>query len=449
MTFKRQPSQPLLGILNFHLSFRLRNAAQTFQRFIDYVLKDLDFCFTYLDDILVFSQSVHDHEQHLRTLFTRLQTYGILLNHSKCVFRFPEIFFLGYKISPLGSQPLPERVSDLQTCTPPKTISQLRRFLGMLNFCRRFIPNAASTQAPLHDILSGPRVKGTHPITWTDELCTAFKACKESLAQAALLAHASPTAPLALVTDASTTAMGAVLQQRVQDNWQPLAFFSRKLSPAQQKYSAYDRELLAIYEAVRYFRHMIEARHFTIYTDHKPLIFAFHQKRDKCSPRQFHHLDFIAQFSTDIQHISGQYNIVADTLSRVDAISTPITHDILAEAQENDEGLQKYLVCDTSMQLDKILVPGTSVEMYCDTARNRPRPFVPSTLRRQVFDSLHSLSHPGIKATAKIISQRFVWPSIQKDCRTWAKACQVCQRSKISRHTITPVGNFSLPSARF
>ena len=128
--------------------------------------------------------------------------------------------------------------------------------------------------------------------------------------------------------------MGAVLQLKVQGNWQPLAFFSKKLSPAQRKYNAYDRELLAIYEAVRHFRHMIEARHFTIYTDHKPLIFAFHQKRDKCSPRQFRHLDFIAQFSTDIQHVTGQENIVADTISRIDAISTPVTHTTLSEAQE-------------------------------------------------------------------------------------------------------------------
>jgi hypothetical protein len=102
--------------------------------------------------------------------------------------------------------------------------------------------------------------------------------------------------------------MGAVLQQKVQGYWQPLAFFSKKLSPAQCKYSAYDRKLLAIHEAMRHFRHMIEAWHFTIYIDHKPLIFAFHQKRDKCSPRQFCHLDFIAQFSTDIQHVTGQEN---------------------------------------------------------------------------------------------------------------------------------------------
>ena len=301
----------------------------------------------------------------------------------------------------------------------------------MLNFYRRFIPNTPASQAPLHDILSGPKVKGSHPITWTDELDRAFKACKESLALAALLAHPHPTATLALVMDASTTAMGAVLQQRVMDCWQPLAFFSRKLSPTQQKCSAYNRELLAIYEAVRYFWHMIEARHFTIFTDHKPLIFAFHQKKARCSPRQFHHLDFIEQFSTDIRHVSGQ-DIVADALSRVDAITTPVTHDALAKAPANDEELQKYLVCDTIMQLDKILVPGTSKELYCDTAHNRTRPFVPSSLRHQVFDSLHSLNHPGMKATAKMISQHFLWPSIQKDCRTWARACQVFQHSIIS-----------------
>jgi cleavage and polyadenylation specificity factor subunit 1 len=100
--------------------------------------------------------------------------------------------------------------------------------------------------------------------------------------------------------------MDSVLQQRVQDFWQPPAFFSKKLSPAQQKYSAYDRELLAIYEAVRYFRYMLEPRHFTILTDHKPLTYTFYQKKYKGSPRQFNHLDFISQFTTDIHHISGK-----------------------------------------------------------------------------------------------------------------------------------------------
>jgi len=214
--------------------------------------------------------------------------------------------------------------------------------------------------------------------------------------------------------------MGAILQQWVQDVWQPLAFFSRKLSPAQQKYSAYDRELLAIYEAVRYFCHMPEARHFTILTDHKPLTFAFHQKRDKCSPRQFNHLDFISQFTTDIRHIYGQDNVVEDALSRVEVITAPVTHEALAAAQERDDELRTLLVSTTALQLERLLIPGTSVELYCDTSSGKPRPYIPSPLRHQIFNSLHSLSHSRIKAMVKLVSQRFVWPAIQKDCRTWA-----------------------------
>jgi cleavage and polyadenylation specificity factor subunit 1 len=126
--------------------------------------------------------------------------------------------------------------------------------------------------------------------------------------------------------------MGAVLQKGVNNTWQPLAFFSKKLSPAYQKYSVYDRELLAIYEAVKHFRHMLEARHFIISTDHKPIIYAFQQKRDKCSPRQFNHLDFIAQFSTDVSHISGQDTVVADTLSRVESVTAPPSYNEFASS---------------------------------------------------------------------------------------------------------------------
>jgi hypothetical protein len=140
----------------------------------------------------------------------------------------------------------------------------------MLNFYSQFLPQAAATHAPLH-VLSGPRVKGSHPIAWTSEFHKAFEECKASLSRATLLAHPEPTAQLALVTGASTSAIGAVLQQRVDNAWQPLALFSKKLNPAQQKYSAYDREMLAVYEAVKHFRHMLEARHI-IFTYHKPIL---------------------------------------------------------------------------------------------------------------------------------------------------------------------------------
>jgi cleavage and polyadenylation specificity factor subunit 1 len=143
--------------------------------------------------------------------------------------------------------------------------------------------------------------------------------------------------------------MGAVLQQRVDNAWQPLAF-SKKLNSAQQKYSAYDRELLAVYEAVKHFRHMLEACHFTIFTDHKPITFAFQQKRDKCSPRQFNHLDSIAQLTTDVRHISGQDNVVADALSRVESITAPPSHNALDASQESDNELRALLASDTARE---------------------------------------------------------------------------------------------------
>jgi hypothetical protein len=146
-----------------------------------------------------------------------------------------------------------------------------------------------------------------------------------SLSRGTLLTHPDPSAPLALVTDASTSAIGTVLQQHVQKSWQPLAFFSKNLNSAQQKYSAYDRQLLAIHEVGKHFRHMLEARKFTIFTDQKSITYAFQPKRDKCSPRQFNNVDFVAQFMTDIKHISGQDNVVADALSRVESVTAPPT----------------------------------------------------------------------------------------------------------------------------
>ena len=114
------------------------------------------------------------------------------------------------------------------------------------------------------------------------------------------------------MTDASDTAVGAVLQQQIDGDWQPIAYFSKKLRPAETRYSTFDRELLAIYLAIKHFRHFVEGREFHIATDHKPLTFALSTASDKYTPRQIRHLDYIAQFSTDIRYIAGHHNLVAD-----------------------------------------------------------------------------------------------------------------------------------------
>jgi hypothetical protein len=234
------------GLYEFpYMTFGLRNAGQTFQRFVDEMTRDLEFCYAYLDDFLVFSKDQNTHKDHLRQIFARFKDYGMVINPSKCVLGASEVTFLGYSISPEGIKPLPAKVEAIMNFPVPKNVKELRRFLGMLNFYRRFIPYAAQHQGPLNSLLSGS-VKGSHPVHLTCKELEAFNNSKKGLCQATLLAHPDNQAKLALVADASDVAIGAALQQLKDGAWQPLAFFSRKLSPPQQKYSPYDRELLAI-----------------------------------------------------------------------------------------------------------------------------------------------------------------------------------------------------------
>lgn len=155
----------------------------------------------------------------------------------------------------------------------------------MINFYRRFIPHAMNNQQHLNALIVGNKKKDRTSLIWDDRSKYHFQKCKDDLANATLLAHPAPSASIMLCTDASDSAMGAVVHQIVDGEPQPIAFFSRKFSPAQCKYSTYDRELLAIYTAIKYFRHLLEGREFTIATDHKPLTFAFTQKKTT------HHLD--------------------------------------------------------------------------------------------------------------------------------------------------------------
>ncbi|GFV26023.1 gag-pol polyprotein [Trichonephila clavipes] len=241
----------------------------------------------------------------------------------------------------------------------PKSDSTIRPVgdYRQMNFVtERFLPKAAEQQYLLSEFLKGSKgKKDSKPLNWSSEAITAFQRCKQALADAALLAHPSPSAPLALHVDVSDYAIGGALHQVVDSELQPLAFFSRKLTSSEKSYSAYDRELLAIYSAIRHFRYMLEARDFTVFTDHKPLTYAFRQKSDKCSPRQIRQLDFISQFTTNIVHIPGSDNIAADVLSRVSAITFPsqIDYDCIAETQQTGQELHTLIASGTSLELKK------------------------------------------------------------------------------------------------
>lgn len=178
--------------------------------------------------------------------------------------------FLGHRVDSAGIRPLEEKVQVIHDFPQPNLTRKLREFLGLINFYRRFIPNYATIIHPLNSLLKHTK-RPTDPLEWDSIATTAFANIKQALADATLLVHPTPDAPTCIAIDASDIAVGAVLQQYVDDQWCPVAFFSRALKPAEVRYSTFDCELLAIYLAIKHFRYFLEGRTFHVLTDHKPL----------------------------------------------------------------------------------------------------------------------------------------------------------------------------------
>lgn len=438
------------GLFEFlRMPFGLKGAAQTFQRLMDSVLRDMPFLFVYLDDLLVASADAGEHLMHLRLLFQRLREHGLIVNPAKCQFGRTSIDFLGHHVTPQGASPLPARVDAVARFPRPGTVKALQEFLGMVNFYNRFIPRAAHIMRPLYEALRGK--KPSDDVQWVPEREDAFKEAKTALATAALLVHPSPTAQLALTTDASDYAVGAVCEQWVRGSWQPLAFFSRQLRDSEKKYSTFDRELLGLFLATRHFRFLLEGRRFTAFVDHKPLTFAMTKTAEPWSGRQQRQLSAISEFTTDIQHVSGKDNSVADCLSRavVGAVHLGLDYASMAADQAMDADVEAYQTGPTGLQLEDVVVDDAQTTMVCDVSTGQPRPMVPANWRRRVFEAVHSLSHLGVKASTRLVGARFVWPGLKRDVKTWAGSCVACQRAKVQRHVKAPLAPFLVPERRF
>lgn len=441
------------GLFEFtRMPFGLRNAAQTFQRFIDVVLRGLPFVFAYIDDVLVASSSLSEHLHHLRIVFERLAEHGLILNSDKCAFGLPSLEFLGHFVDCNGIRPLPDKVKAIIDFPRPESLRQLRRFLGLVNYYRRFIPECAAIVQPLETFLQTPKSPECS-LEWSEAADRAFTTIKERLASSTLLVHPRHNAPTSLMVDASHCAIGGVLQQHIRGSWHPLGFFSKKLSPTEQRYSTFGRELLAAYLAVKHFRFFLEGRSFVIFTDHKPLTNAFKSSKTTYSPRETRHLAYLAEFTTDIRHVKGVNNIPADALSRISAIQrSGFSSQELAQAQSDDEELRTLRSSNSSsLQLEDILCPDSGISIVCDIdpVSGRRRPYLPASLRRIAFNSIHRLSHPGVRASRRLIAERYVWPGMNTDVRAWARSCLACQQCKVSRHTTSPLATFPLPDSRF
>jgi len=420
------------------MPFGLTNAAQSFQRLMDKLFRHLPFVFTYLDDHLIASHTLEEHLLHLQQFFQVLQENGLTINPAKCVFAVSSLKFLGHMVDEAGITPLPKHVAAVQDCPPPTDIKQLQRFLGLINFYRRFLPAVARTLQPLTDLLKGsPKV-----LLWSTAAEAAFIAAKAALVAAVPLCHPAPHAVLSLSVDASDSHVGGVLQQQVGKDWKPLAFFSKKLAQSEVKYSTFDRELLAAYSTIRHFRFLLEGRQFQLLTDHKPLVAAMVRVTPPQSARQQRHLAYISEFTTDIRHTPGSENVVADALSRpppavllssctpataglpvlsipppsdppltpppaVAADAQPIDFTELAFAQPSCPDVQAMLVSPSLSVVSKEVGP---VEILGDVSTGVFRPLLPARFRTAAVWSLHNIHHPGVRASRRLVCSSFCWP---------------------------------------
>ena len=199
----------------------------------------------------------------------------------------------------------------------------------------------------------------------------------------------------------------------------------------------------------------MEGRTFHVLIDHKPLVYALHTHPSKHSPRQVRHLDFIAKFTSDLRHIKGTANTPADALLRIEANALfsntlpVIDFQAMAAAQDSDSDITRLRSSPTSLKIEAVPLATSKSKILCDTSTGVARPLVRSEFRRAVFDSLHSLSHPGIRATQRLLTARYVWPNIKANTRRWSRSCLQCQKAKVHRHTVTPLSTFATPDARF
>ena len=260
----------------------------------------------------------------------------------------------------------------------------------MINYYHRFIPNCADKLTPLNQLLTAANEGHTRlspfDLKWNESANSAFIESKQILANATLLVHPDHTAPLNITCDASDFAVGGVLQQYVKNIWQPLSLFSKKLTPAETHYRAFDCELLAVYATIRHFRHNLEGRYFFVNTDHKPLTFAMSSVTERPSLRQTRQLAFIAEFTIDIRYVKGETSFVADALSRptvsfIDNTSTKNYKDLSTD-QALDTEFTRLRHSKSSTMNFKLLKSFDNNLILCDVSTGHIRPYVSEKFRK-------------------------------------------------------------------
>lgn len=405
----------------------------------------------FIDDVAIFTpQSVTDpwteHMTLLNNVLTRLREHGYQINPQKCQWAVKEAEFLGHWLTPDGIKPLRKKIEGIMALDEPKTLKQLRGFIGMVNFYRDFWKSRAHLMAPLTSLTKIDRKQFAK--AWTTKHSQCFQAIKTMIAEDVLLTYPDPNKPFLIQTDASDLQLGAVIYQ---DN-QPIAFFSRKLNDAQRRYPASDKEALCIQEVLHEYRNILYGADITIHTDHQNLI-----QRDLKSPRLLHWRLLIEEFSPKLVYIKGETNVVADNLSRLPLIPSgrkqetndslhstleelaesllyypkeapvfPLSFDNIQRHQQNDPVI---LALEQQGVYTKQEFYGT--ELICNLQNNQQKIVLPEVLQDPAIQWYHIvMGHGGATRLYNALNQFLFSPKLKARVEGFVATCDACQRNK-------------------
>lgn len=457
--------------------FGLTSAPSTFMALMNHILHPyLDkFAIAYLDDVLIFSKTLEDHVIHVRTILDEFRKHKLYAKESKCEFFRSEVKFLGFIVGADGVKVDPAKIEAVKVWPVPKSITDVRSFLGFVGFYRKFIKNHSAVVAPISD-LTKTLTQGSKFI-WTPAAQIAFETMIDALCSAPVLVLPDPSKPYVVTTDASGYALGACLMQDHGNGLQPIVYMSKKMLPAETRYPIHHKEMLAIVCALKEWRHYLHGAQFKIriLTDHKSLV--HFNSQPKLSERQARWNEFISEFGNDIviEYQEGKKNVVADALSRRadyndDTIITATTNTTGTQSDDiklNDDSIDSNLnnvsvSINTTLtqqiqdgyQLDtlckQILVGNVSKLKKNVKARSSvqrfsvsngliyydiKRVYIPDvlSLKTLIISEHHDnklAGHIGYQKTYDNITRKYYWPNMYIDIKLYVRSCLVCQRTK-------------------
>lgn len=428
------------------LPFGLTSAPSTFMALMNHILHPyLDkFVVAYLDDILIYSKTLAEHEEHVKTVLRELRKNKLYCKESKCELFKREVKFLGYIVGADGLKVDPSKVEAVKAWPIPTNVSEVRSFLGFVGFYRKFINNHSAIVSPMSDLT---KTSENRKFEWTPAAQESFEAMKAALCSAPILALPDPAFPYVVTTDASGFAIGACLQQDQGNGLQPICYMSKKMLPAETRYPIHHKELLAIVVSLKEWRHYLHGSRFSIIvlTDHKSLV--HFDTQPKLTERQARWNEFMSEFDYEIIHQEGKKNVVADALSRrpdhagdidiprviqvlnhVSTISSSMEAEIQSACSSDEFAQSIYKGIITSRARQFSVKDG--LIWY-----NRSRLYVPDVLSlktliiRECHDSKMQC-HIGFQKTYDLVSRQFYWPNMYVEIKKYVLTCLICQRTK-------------------